>query len=486
MLRVFEARESEEYKAALSEVFSLEPSQTSPGLLQSSYQPGPEILRKIVGEKYSDKIKGIINIDYIGMAATVLLDRRHKYTKHSQYARLRQLMEDLSRINNQGVALRMRILLQYPYSLAGQNRILADTWRERSYMGERNESMRDETCFAPPLREGDIQHSMLLQTQRYCLQNLQDLSHQFPWLRQEPNRIAVRFACISTLLCGLRANNLLFYDPYHYGKRQDEEACAITSTPVVQLDGRVSQEGYETFCNHFQYIWECDSTLDYEDVAYQEPGKRTVFIRRPDKVLTTHKIERLKHLPVDNVDWDRRSSQLRHLVNAICPLVAPVDQPEVGFLAAAWEPKPDGSHNICEPAAMLEDFFKRDLGKVDHVRVAVLRGELGQSLSGALFDLMNASTFSIIVLTKAIEGKYCRPNVYIELGYLLHKNKAAKTFVIAENGVELSADIQDVIYLPFQREGPQFQFEMKRVYKKLLLAMCKAGIMSRSTVELFI
>ncbi len=249
------------------------------------------------------------------------------------------------------------------------------------------------------------------------------------------------------------------------------------------IDGSTKSLAYKAFCNHFQYIWECDSTLDFEDVAYCEKDKRPIFIRKPEQIHTSSKIERLKHLPSHNIDWEHRSRQLYQVVNSLCPIVSPVDVPEVGFLGAAWDQKSNGSYGPCEPALILEDLFKRGFEKLDRVRVAVLRSELGSSLSRSLFELMNASTFSIVVLTKEIEDKYCKPNVYVELGYLLHKNKGNRTFIICEKGMDFATDIQDNTYLLFSRSRPQALDEMKRVYHELLHAMWRTGIISRTTMD---
>lgn len=482
-IRVFESRKSDDYRKILSEVLALQSSSsaTYSNLISTSYHIDTETSYKLFGEQQNGKISRVVNIDYIGMAATVLLDKNGIYTRNTHYDRLRDLIAALAQLNKDGIALRMRILLQYPYSLAGQNRILADSWERRSFMGDGFENLRDETQLAPPLKDQDIESSVLLRTQQYCLRNLLDLLSNVD--SQGPNRITIRFASISSLICGLRLNHLFFFDPYHYGRRRNEDTCDALATPVVMIDGSEKCPAYDVFCNHFRYIWECDSTFDYDDVAYCEKDKRPVFIRKPEKLLTASKVERLKRLPTANIDWDLRSRQMLQVVNSICPIVSPVDEPEVGFLAAAWEQKPDGSHGPCEPASILEDLFKRGFEKLNRIRVAVLRSELGSSLSRSLFELMNASTFSIIVLTKEIENKFCKPNVYIELGYLLNKNKGRRTFIVSEREMEFVTDIQDITYLTFSKSSPQSPDEMKRVYKELLTAMWRAGIISKTTLD---
>lgn len=481
--RVFQSRESIEYQKVLSDVMALQasPSATYPDLLSTSYELNPAEIQKLYNGETDSKIKRVIDIDYLGMAASVLLDKQKIYAPNSQYARLRDLIHSLKALNETGTALRMRLLLQYPYSLAGQNRILAESWELRTFIGEVNNSLRNEAQLAPALLDNDIESSVLVRNQQYCLQNLQDLLSTIE--PDSPNKIAVRFASISTLICGLRVNNFFFYDPYHYGRKRNEDTCAITQTPIVMVDARSNRTAYDAFCNHFQYIWECDSTLDYHDVAYRETSKRTVFIRKPEKTQTSNKIERLKRTPSQGIDWELRSRQIHQVVNSICPIVAPVDLPEVGFLAAAWEQKHDSSYGPCEPALMLEESFKRGFEKIEHVQVAVLRSELGASLSRSLFELMNASTFSIIILTKEIEDRFCKPNVYIELGYLLQKNKGHRTYIVAERGMDFATDIQDITFLPFNRTRPQSLDEMRRIYKELLQAMWRTGIISKSTLD---
>jgi predicted nucleotide-binding protein len=92
---------------------------------------------------------------------------------------------------------------------------------------------------------------------------------------------------------------------------------------------------------------------------------------------------------------------------------------------------------------------------------------------------MDRSTFSIVVLTG--DG-YCKPNVFIELGYLLHKNKWRRTFIVAERGIELPTDIADNVCLDFDKTAP-LKDEMERIYLKLLDSMAKAKIITTQTLE---
>lgn len=484
--RFFETREDSRYLRTLSELLALESVEGArhPSLLESSYKPPPEVFAKLVGSEPTSRFDRVINIDYVGMAGTVLLDKMNAFSKNSHFDQLKSIFEALSRLAADGVLFRMRVLLQYPYSLAGQNRILAESWDSRGFMDEQFESGRDESELAPHLNEKDIQQSSLLSVQTRCLRHLEDLMREArPILESTHHRVQVRFACISTLLCGLRINGKFFYDPYHYGKERDADSCAFTSVPVIMIDQERQASSYKAFCNHFQYVWECDSTMEYEDVAYQEKGKRPIFIRKPEKIQSAHKVQRLRSSLDVDLDWEARERQLRQVVRKICPIVGPVDEPEVGFLAASWESQPDGSSDLCEPARLLEDLFNRDFRDRKNVRVAVLRGALGSSLSRSLFDLMDASTFSIIVLTKEIEKKFCKPNVYVELGYLLNKNGSQRTFIVAESGIDVVSDLQDFVYLSFTRREDNLSYEVGRIYKEILMAMWRAGIISKITLD---
>lgn len=484
-LHVFKTRESKEYIQLLSDTLSIKssPSAIYPDLVSSSYELTPDVADRI-NQEHNSQIKRVINLDYIGMTANVLLDREKRYTRNAHFDQLSELLSSLKSLNANGIALKIRLLLQYPYSLAGQNRILAEMWTKRSFMGEMGERGRDENKLAPALTVPHIENSALLRNQQYCLENLQHLLDSLN--PTGPNKIEIRFAFISTLICGLRVNNLFFYDPYHYGRKRGESTCAYTSTPVVMIDGSEHCSTYEAFCNHFRVIWECDSTLDYNDVACQDKGTVTVIIRKPEKLRTSHKIARLKSLPSKGMDWERREVQLYRIVNDLCPIVASVDTPERGFLAAAWETK-DGRMAPSEPAKMLARLFRSGFEKLtnpDSVRVSLMQGQIGSNLPSSLFTLMDSSTFSIIMLTKEIEDSVCKPNVYIELGYLLHKNKRERTFMVVENGMSFPTDLQHIIFSTFDRTRPhQSLEEMRKVYKELLRAMMKPRIINKDTFD---
>ena len=484
--RIFETRASKEYMKIVADALSLSGSEsaTYPDLLTSSYPLPANGSRKGRSGK-GGKAKRVINIDYIGVAASSLLDKGGKYTPNTHYDKVVKLLSSLDDLNGRGYVLRMRLLLQYPYSLAGQNRILADQWKYRSFMGDGPRSARDETKLARALTDKVIEGSTFVQNQQYCLQNLQDLLSSFDL--KEPNRIEVRFASISTLICGLRVNNLFFYDPYHYGRLRGDNTCAMSSTPVFLIEGGNGNSGYEAFCNHFRYIWECDSTLDYDDVVERPAELSTIYIRKPEQLQTASKVERLRNSPAgeqNKVDWEARSRQFLQVIKSICPMVPPADDPEVGFLGASWEEKRDGSSDLCEPALMLEHLFKRGFEKVPELRVSVLRSEVGASLSSSLFSMMNSSTFSIIVLTRETPEGYCKPNVYIELGYLLHKNKWQRTYIVAEKGVAVPTNIADITPLYFEKETPHLLEEMRRIYKLLLQGMARNGVITSAELDL--
>jgi hypothetical protein len=483
--RVFDTRESEEYQRILSKVLSIKRSSSTiyPDLIKSSYPLSRKAADKVT-QGHGSKIKRVINIDYIGMAATVLLDREGRYTRNAHYDRLYELLSSLDKLNKRGIAVIIRLLLQYPYSLAGQNRILSEIWDNRAFMGEA--SGRDETKLAPVLSLQLIGNSALLRAQQDCLENFQHLRDLFE--TDGPNRVETRFAFVSTLICGLRVNNLFFYDPYHYGRQRGKNTCAYTSNPVVMIDGSSKDcVAYKAFCNHFRVVWECDSTLPYQDVAEKPEGTTTVIIKKPENLDTSNKINRLKKLRSKSNPLEKeRAGQLHRLVNKLCPIIKRVDAPEFGFLAAAWEKKKDGSTGPCVPALILEEMFDegfKSLGRRRKVRVTVLQSTLGSSVSRALFNLMNESTFSIILLTKEIEGKYCKPNVYIELGYLLRENKEGRAFIVVEDGTDFPADVRDITITHFRRRKSQPIDEMKRVCAELLKGMNDAGIINENTFK---
>ncbi len=490
---VFENREDASYIQTVSDLLSLDSPRGAifGGLLESAQDAEEHLAKRMSRSSPDCEIEKVINIDLMGMTGTVLLDKSRRYSPSSHYGRFQELIQKMGEINQKHkTAVRVRMLFQYPYSMAGQNRILAEGWKKRSMIGDEESSLRDETALAPHLNEADIQRSQLLTVQRYCIQNFQTLAGD---LASEldgtgANRITMRFACVSMLHCGLRINSRYFCDPYHYGRERGRDSCAFGLTPIAMLTRNSTESGkaYSAFCNHFRYLWECDSTLDYMDVIDQEPEIGPVSVRRPGKIRHINKTNRLRGKKSDEGKrrdsdyWESYSKNLSRIVDRICPIVGRVDFPEVGFLAAAWEER-DGAAGLCEPAGLLDDYFRHDFGGRDDVRVTVLRGEMGQLLSQELFQSLEASTFGIIILTKDIEDRFCKPNVYIELGYLLRHNGPDRTFVIAETGVEIGSDLSNLFYTPFDRDPARLRVEMTRIYCAIIRAMNRSGVISPAT-----
>lgn len=485
-MRVFNNREDSKYKNVLDQLLSIGKRSTAdyPNLIESCVLSKNEL---DACENADATRPRCIKIDLLGMSGTVLFDKKNRFTKNSHFHQIKKIFEHIDLLNKEnGIYLKIRILLQYPYSLAGQNRILAESWENRSFIGPEVASKRNEYNLAPHLKDDDIQHSNLLKQQAYCLENLMSIyAPIIEKLNRSPiNTVEIRFAVISTLHCGLRINNYFVCDPYHYGRELGEDNCAMNLTPVVLIDANEDKPAFEAFCNHFQYVWECDSTLDYGDVAHQEKGKRPVFIRKPEKLLTNEKIDRLRTggAKKSKQEWDRYSKRLLRIVDRICPIVGQVDQPEVGFLSAAWEDKHDGSIGLSEPAELIDQFFKEDFHNEEQVRVSFLMGGMGESFQRDLFAKLDSSTFGIIIVTKETDDGYCKPNIYTELGYLMRKNKLERTFIAAEIGVELGSNLSNQIISRFERRENNMKYVMMPIYKDILKAMYANGIISEDTL----
>jgi hypothetical protein len=98
-VQVFQSRESAEYGSTLSELMSIKasPAAKYPDLRTTSYKLLPEEIKKLNRNDNGSKIKRVIEIEYIGMSGSVLLDKQKIYAPNSQYARLRELIESCKR-----------------------------------------------------------------------------------------------------------------------------------------------------------------------------------------------------------------------------------------------------------------------------------------------------------------------------------------------------------------------------------------------------
>lgn len=501
----FANRDSTDYCEILAALLSLQTKTDglAPGLLETSVGIDSEKAAELFGSDHAH-IRRVINIDLLALSGTVLLDSegRHRPSGPGQYGKLKKLVEETQRLNQEGTAVRIRCLLQYPYSMAGQNRILAETWDQRAFID--GPTRRKEWEWVPPLDEANIDVSRFKLDQAYCITNfarlLQNDDGEIPSLhpvRQEPNRLEMRFACINTMLCGIRVNGCFFYDVYNYARMSGEPFCAAHLTPIhgVYKASPSTEKQFDVFCNHFQYIWQCDSTLDYGDVVKEtcppfEPPRKgfrrltSVVVQKPAKVEGSSKRARLEELTAKHETelpagfWERCQTLLTRLVTNVCPMVRSVPANEVGFIVGPWVTDKDGRSDLCPPAKQLFDWLMKHFGRKEEesfeqeFKVEVVNAALGENIHEEVFTRLNRATFGIVVLTKGYKDGTCPPNVYTEMGYLLRKNGRGRTFIILDDMVSVGSDLETLV------RGSLDQKNLRSVYIDVVKALLGKGIVT--------
>src|SRR5207253_3035019 len=116
-------------------------------------------------------------------------------------------------LNAQGIIVRLRVLLVYPYSMTGQERIEAEMNCMRSSVTE--PKFRKRAQQMEQLCVESFHRSSLVTTLHRVIRVIHDwrarLGPRHP-LVTYPNRFDVRFICLDPKVCGLRVNGLFFND----------------------------------------------------------------------------------------------------------------------------------------------------------------------------------------------------------------------------------------------------------------------------------
>ncbi len=453
-MKIYTNRESEEYLNELLKRMSVDELKRTAINIKEPFE--------VEGQEFSR----VIRIDYLGISATTLFDVGKNYAKHNVYNQILELLRSVKKLNEEGIFIRFRILLDYPYSISAYSRIQAEVSVNRSSIDE-PEFLRDFKL-VEQIDERMFNSSSFVTAQMQTLDRIQELidgRENDSYLNSSlPNRIMVRFTPIAPSICCLIINDVVFYDAYLLAKKNRfERVCTPLFSPIIQIN-REDGEFYLAFEDNFRYLWELDVTMDYEDATYYQKGKPHTMskIKKPSEVFFEEKARNiLKYNPKLTIEEAHQWKSCAHRVlDRFCANLLPTPGSDSLFLACSWTKGASGqsrpNKNAIELSNMLQDDFSlgRD-SKIPLMSVHIMEAVTTDFLSRQLYSTLNAATIGLILLTKDIQTNdgmwLSKPNVYHELGYLLHKFGIERLIIIAEDKKLITANIHDIPYKIFER-----------------------------------
>jgi hypothetical protein len=450
-MQTFERRSDPKYQEHLAACLELE----GPRGLVATAEPLEESMR----EQWPNFEKSI-GLDFLGFTATTLLDPGGMITSYCHFDKLERLTKDIPTLNEQGIAVRIRILLIYPYSAAGQIRIQAEHSARRSSIerpdfkrgAEFIEQLTDETFIGSSL------FSTLQRSLKVAYELLPLRGHSF---LSPPNRLSLRFSIFNPIICGLRLNTRFFFDVYSYAKHKARQGiCSGDTQPVIEVQ-RENGLPYQSFCDHFRYLWEHDGTLDAEDVV--EISGDDPRIKSPQEVSFTNKTRRLIEQSGESpteLETDQIMRKAQRILEKHCPPVRSSSALDLAFLGCAWRASGDAPPAPNNDGRELYDLWRKnfvdgDSPTISKIEIKLVSGVAGGNLGGTLYDALHEATIGLIVLSaehsvsQNDQAYNCTPNVYHELGFLMAHVPKERTFVFIERRVKVPTNLVGLIWIPY-------------------------------------
>ena len=399
-----------------------------------------------------------IRIDFIGIACTRLFDVVYFQETYNQ---LVNIIENVEKLNKEGCFVKIRMLLEYPYSVSAYTRIQAEHAVKRASITER-EFSRGVSLNNIQIDDEIFLGSAYVTNQKRMLVQIQELLDTLPitlWNNKDAlNSFTIRFSPIQTYMRCLIINNDLFYDVYTLAKEKSKENRCKQFCPIVHLTHQADNSTFLAFEDHFRYIWDLDVTMDCEDATDYKRGKSESLskIKSPSKVKYTAKLQRLQtQLPdVPKKDFKVWQSRITDIMKRFCSNLSPTPASETIFISCSWEKKEPKKSARELYSALYDDLCENIETPISSV--IILQAALSESLAHELYRNMEDATIGIIILTRDIESKegrfFSKPNVYHELGYMMKHLTREKMMILAEEGVEIPSNIHDIIRLPFETD----------------------------------
>ncbi len=405
-----------------------------------------------------------IRLDFFGIAATTIFDSGGVFAEASLYDELVQLLNAAPELNEAGIFIKVRLLLEYPYSISAYTRMQSDVTTDRAAMADPKYS-RDLTL-VDRIDESMFAGSHYNMVQRAMLDRIQNLQSRLVnnehWNRPDaPNSLTIRFTPVSPQGCCLFINDELFYDIYLFAKEKREQVFSKPFSPVVQIchSDSNSRSAFDAFEDHFRYLWDLDITLDCSDATFYKPSipHSLARIKPPSQVRFDHKAAAIKNRRPDISDeliaeW---KTTMYRIFQRYCADLTPTPAFEQLFITCSWEREDDGLSQPNHYADTLLKSLGTDFERNEEhpiLSARILQAAPAQYLHDELYRAIRDSTIGLVLLTCDMESNgqyYSRPNIYHELGYMMRHLSRDRVIIMAENGVSIPSNVNHIIRINF-------------------------------------
>ncbi len=414
------------------------------------------LIESAVPIKVPEVVNGItynkcIRIDLMGMCSSLFFDKTHEITTFDLYDQLVKLIESFNEINSKGIFIKIRVLLLYPFCISALTRMYAEISRNRASISE--PSYPRDFSILEDLSEIDFWSSSFNVTQRSVLlqiKELQSLINDLDIWNNSKNSFTIRYTPTHININYIQLNNTVFVEPYVYAKESRHRNRCSIATPITIIE---NDSKCKLFEDNFRYLWQNDVTIVEEDAIEIKNGRP--YILPPQNIRYQYKSRNIrkelsesnkqkKETDIDKLEQKWLSYVKHHLVYRFCDKSLFQKIPENIFITCSWitDNGMSSPHPIAEE---IKKFFFECIGKDAQILKASTENTINEQVYGSL----NESEIAVVLLTKDICDKnghnYSKPNVYIELGYLLKHVKRENLFIIAESGVNIPSDIQDIL-----------------------------------------
>jgi len=453
-VKLFENRFDSEYQSYLLDKLAID------NLLKSSIVMNSP--REFRGKSYDR----VCRIDFMGLAATTFLDISGTYNPDETIPKqFRNIFDNLSILNEQGIFVKVRFLYTYPFSSSFMSIIQAESSIQRSSIEEPSFSRKFRIL--DEVDDDKFLGSTTVRNLKNSLELIQEFIGAYELYEDNPNTMRIRFTPVGVNLCLMLLNHLAFYDPYLFSKENRLSKKLSLSAPVVMVSRAENPEIFLHLEDHFRYLWDLDTTLVCEDATHYDRSNSNSLSRfvPPSQTNYDHKAERLEEISFragETVSEQQVRSwkfKVNHILNRLSFDTKITPNIESVFVACGWEERDDGTSKPNSYAGQLLEWLDNDFGQSSDtplLSVRIVKAISGDSLASQIYAHLEEATLGIVILTKDIESKdgayYTKPNVYHELGFLMKQLEPGRAVVLRENNVIVPSNISDSVYIGFSAQ----------------------------------